>query len=180
MNFQGSEIAPSHRKKYLLEVHFLNSWTKCKLFVSADWVERILHPWEGNLPLNSFSPSIEGGIYMALSLSKLKDPIHTLNCWGIYSFSCRCSLSYIGQTKRRLCFRLNEHKLNIWNQETNKSVIAKHCWVNDPTFNFHSAKIVCKPNSVFELDFLEAYHIHNNINNVVVGLGKNNHRLIAK
>ena len=27
----------------------------------------------------------------------------------------------------RFCFRLNEHKLSIQNQETNKSAIAKHC-----------------------------------------------------
>ena len=66
-----------------------------------------------------------------------------------------------------ICFRLNEHKHNIRNQETNKSAIAKHFWENDPTFNFHSVKIVCKPNSVFELDFLEAYHIHKNHSNVV-------------
>ena len=68
--------------------------------------------------------------------------IDTLNCWGIYSVSCQCGLSYIGQTKRRLIFRLNEHKLNIRNQETNKSAIAKQCWENDHTFNFHSAKII--------------------------------------
>ena len=34
-------------------------------------------------------------------------------------------------------------------------------------FNFHSAKIICKPNSVFELDFLEAFHTHKNHNNVL-------------
>ena len=29
------------------------------------------------------------------------------------------------------------------------------------------SKIICKPNFVFKLDFLEAYHIHKNHNNVV-------------
>ena len=53
------------------------------------------------------------------------------------------------------------------NKETNKSAIVKHCWVNDHTFNFHSAKIICKLTSVFELDFLEAYQIHKNHNNVI-------------
>ena len=48
----------------------------------------------------------------------MKDPIDTLNCWRIYSISCQCGLSYIGQTKHRLIFHLNEHKLNIRNQET--------------------------------------------------------------
>ena len=66
-----------------------------------------------------------------------------------------------------VCFHLNEHKLSIQNQETNKSAIAKHSWESDHTFNFHSAKIICKPSSVFELDFLETFHIHKNHNNVV-------------
>ena len=69
--------------------------------------------------------------------------------------------------QRKLCFHLNEHKLNDRNQETNKSAIAKHWWENDHTFNFHSAKVICKPTSVFKLDFLEAHHIHKNHNNVV-------------
>ena len=63
-----------------------------------------------------------------------------LNCWGIHSISCQYGLPYIGQTKLRLYFRLNEHKLNIRNQETNKSAIAKHYWENDHAFKFHSAK----------------------------------------
>ena len=32
-----------------------------------------------------------------LCLSNLKDPISKLNCWGIYSISCQCSLSYISK-----------------------------------------------------------------------------------
>ena len=64
-------------------------------------------------------------------------------------------------------FFLNEHKLNIRNHETNKSALAKQSWVNDQTFNFHSAKIICKPTSVFEFDFLEVFHIHKKYNNVV-------------
>ena len=42
------------------------------------------------------------------SLSKLKDQLDTLNCWGIYRVSYQCGLSYMGQTKRRLYFRLYE------------------------------------------------------------------------
>ena len=102
-----------------------------------------------------------------LSFSKLKKTIDMLNCWEIYSISCQYGLPYIKQTKHRLWFLLNEHKLNIRNQETNKFAIAKHCWERDHTFNFHSAKIICKPNSVFELNFLEAFHIHKNLNNFV-------------
>ena len=69
--------------------------------------------------------------------------------------------------RQKHSLRLNEHRLNICNQETNKSAIAKLCWENDRTFNFHSAKIICKPTTVFQLDFLEAYHIDKNRNNAV-------------
>ena len=59
-----------------------------------------------------------------LFLFNLKDPIDMLNCRGICSISCHCGLSYIGQTKRRLIFRLNDHKLNIRNQDFNKFAIV--------------------------------------------------------
>ena len=45
--------------------------------------------------------------------------------------------------------------------------IAKNYLENSQTFNFHYPKIIYKPNSIFELDFFEAFHIHKNHNNVV-------------
>ena len=74
------------------------------------------------------------------------------------------SLSYLGETKSRLCFRLCEHKLHILYQETNKSAIAKRCCENDYTFDFDSAKILYKPVPRIELDILEAFYIHENYN----------------
>ena len=61
-----------------------------------------------------------------LSLSKLKDPIDTLISWGIYNISCQCGLSYIGQIKCKLRFRLYEYTLNILHPENSKSVIVTH------------------------------------------------------
>ena len=63
-------------------------------------------------------------------------------------------------------FMFIDHKLNIRNQETKISASAKHFWENDYTFNFDSVKIISRPNSIFEPDFLEAFHIHKNHNNV--------------
>ena len=69
------------------------------------------------------------------------------------------------------CFNAVIFKYKVVNNfnriKINKSVFSKHCWGNDHTFNFHSAKIICKTNSVFDLDFLEAFHVHKNHNNVV-------------
>ena len=65
------------------------------------------------------------------------------------------------------CFHLQEHKPSIQNQEINKSAVAQHCRVNGHIFNFQSNKSICKPNSTFELDFLEAVHTYKNHNNVI-------------
>ena len=48
------------------------------------------------------------------------------------------------------------------------SIIANYCRENNHNFNSLSAKIICSPNSIFELDFLlEVFHIHVNYNNIV-------------
>ena len=90
-----------------------------------------------------------------------------LNFWRVNNSYCQCGLSYIEQAKRRLYFCLYEHKLSFRNQETNKTAIAKPFWENEHTFNFDSTKNFCKPNASFQLDFLEAFHILKNDNNVV-------------
>ena len=94
-----------------------------------------------------------------LCFSNLKDSRIPSNNWGIYKISCQCGLSYIGQTKRALRFRLNEHKNDVKNQELNKSTIAVHCWNFDHNFDFFPASIIQHCSSILNLDFYEAYHI---------------------
>ena len=60
-----------------------------------------------------------------------------------------------------------EHKFNIPHHQIDKLAIAKYCWENDHNFYFDSAEIICRPNSIFELDFLETFSIHKNHNNVL-------------
>ena len=55
-----------------------------------------------------------------LKFSNLKDPIDSLNNWGIYNISCQCGLSYIGQTKRALRIRLKEHQNYVKNMDVKK------------------------------------------------------------
>ena len=102
-----------------------------------------------------------------LKFTCLKDPVPTLNNWGIYEISCQCGLSYIGQTKRALKFRLKEHQNYVKNQDVNKSSIAQHCWNTNHNFNFTSAAIIQKCPSYLDLDFFEAFHIHKNSFNLV-------------
>ena len=53
---------------------------------------------------------------------------------------CNENVRNTNREKKQLMFKrsqketfINEHKLNIRNQETNKFAIAKHCWENDHT-----------------------------------------------
>lgn len=39
-------------------------------------------------------------------------------------------------------------------QELNKSSIATHCWEKNPTFHFNLAKMITKPISIHEFNFL--------------------------
>ena len=102
-----------------------------------------------------------------IRFSYIKDPIETKNNWGIYEISCQCSLKYIGQTKRALKYRINEHKNYVKKEELVKSSIATHCWSNDHVFNFSSPKIIQKCSNIYHLDFLETYHILKNKHKLV-------------
>ena len=102
-----------------------------------------------------------------IRFSFIKDPIGIDNNWGIYEISCQRNLKYIGQTKRALKYRINEHKNYVKKEELAKSSIAAHCWSNNHVFNFSSPKIIQKCSNIYHLDFLEAFHILKNSHNLV-------------
>lgn len=95
-----------------------------------------------------------------IQFSFLKDPISTNNNCGIYQIKCSCHLSYIGQTKRALRFRIAEHINYVKKEETNRSSIAQHVWDTEHIFNFNSAVLLKKGLHPLDLDFYEAYFIH--------------------
>ena len=97
-----------------------------------------------------------------LKFTNTKDKIPVLNNWGIYQIFCQCGLSYIGQTKRALKIRLNEHRNNVKKQDIQRSSIAEHSWSNGHVFDFDSAKIIQKCSSSLDLDFFETFHIRKN------------------
>ena len=117
--------------------------------------------------LKSFNFSTVFSPVNKMQFTNLKDPIISLNSWGIYQVSCQCGLSYIGQTKRALKQHLKEHEVYVKNQDLARSWIAKHCWVNGHRFDFSSAGIIQKCSSSPDLDFCEAYHSLKNSNNLV-------------
>lgn len=74
---------------------------------------------------------------------------------SIYSIKCECDGEYIGESKRPLKVRLNEHKRNTKNGETAKSKLAKHAWDNDHKFRWEEAKILHHETHYYKRKFIE-------------------------
>lgn len=62
---------------------------------------------------------------------------------GVYSVPCSCGSSYIGETKRAISTRLNEHIKAIQKNEVTKSAICEHLAYNEDHFiRFDKAKSI--------------------------------------
>ena len=63
-------------------------------------------------------------------MSSPKDRIPDLQRSGVvYKTPCAvCPAAYIGQTGRRLCQRLDEHKRAVKGADFNSSALAEHAW----------------------------------------------------
>ena len=76
------------------------------------------------------------------------------NC--IYSIPCECKRQYIGETKRPLKIRLNEHKTNINKGDTVNSKLAKHAWEKEHRINWEGVQILHKETHFYKRKFIEA------------------------
>ena len=93
-------------------------------------------------------------------LTKAKDPLLIDKQSNIvYEVPCTCGKMYIGQTKRRLETRIEEHKNACMKCLTDKSVIAKHAWTNDYPINLAGTKILQPASRTMELVLKESLSI---------------------
>ena len=76
------------------------------------------------------------------------------NC--IYSIKCSCSREYIGETKRPLNVRINEHKQNTRQGLIDKSKIANHCWSENHNMIWEDARIIHREPHYFKRKLIEA------------------------
>lgn len=91
----------------------------------------------------------------------LTTPLHENNI--IYKICCRdCNASYVGQTKRQLKTRLNEHIKNI--KSSNLSVVSQHIIEHNHSFNWDNATILDRENNYFKRLISESIHIKQQIN----------------
>ena len=80
----------------------------------------------------------------------------------VYSIPCKdnnCKAVYIGQTKRFLKSRINEHKNNIRECPTKQNALTKHTIEKDHFFYFGSTKILSRDCNYKKRLLLEMCHI---------------------
>jgi len=78
----------------------------------------------------------------------------------VYKIFCNnCNTSYVGQTKRQLKTRINEHEKNVRFDESKYSVITKHMMEKNHTFNWQNVKIMDYETNYFKRLISEMIHI---------------------
>ena len=78
----------------------------------------------------------------------------------VYKLNCSCAQSYIGQTKRNLKIRSNDHMPK--NSTKNETDVSQHLKNNpDHTMNFHSPEILAHSNNIRKLRIKETLLIQN-------------------
>jgi len=80
----------------------------------------------------------------------------------VYNINCNdCEHVYIGQTKRKLKCRVNEHKNALTNLDI-KSNVAEHAFKTNHNINFNNTKIIYRETNHKARKFLEKWNILNN------------------
>ena len=77
----------------------------------------------------------------------------------VYNIPCSCGLNCIGETKRALETRRNEHKAAIRWGEVEKSAIAEHAWTEHHRPDWDHTSILGQAESVDTLRIKEVLHI---------------------
>ena len=95
-----------------------------------------------------------------------KDKIDKFSMSGVvYKFDCNdCNATYIGQTKRKLITRINEHKKDI--TKNSLSVVFRHCIDNDHAFDWENTQILDIECSYFKRLTSEMIFIKSNENSI--------------
>ena len=92
---------------------------------------------------------------------RYKDRQTLLHSSGVvHKLYCSCGQSYIGQIKRKLKIRINDHMPK--NSTNNETDVSQHLKNNpDHTMNFHSPEIVAHSNNIRKLRIKETLLIQN-------------------
>ena len=70
-----------------------------------------------------------------------------------------CPATYVGETKRKLCKRMDEHKRAVRMEDFNTSAIAEHAWNAGHGVNWNGVTVLDQPKKLHPRVALEAFHI---------------------
>jgi len=85
----------------------------------------------------------------------------------VYKIFCKdCNASYVGQSKRQLKTRINEHIKNIMLEESKHSVITKHILDKNHTFDWENTKILDFESNYFKRMISEMIYIKTQTNSL--------------
>ncbi|XP_011342708.1 uncharacterized protein LOC105282454 [Ooceraea biroi] len=85
----------------------------------------------------------------------------------VYRIDCEdCEVCYVGQTKRHLSVRVNEHKLNIKKRDDDLSVGSRHRIINDHNFDWSNVKILHQETHVRKREIAEMIFIRKQNNSI--------------
>ena len=78
----------------------------------------------------------------------------------VYKICCKdCDASYVGQTKRQLKTRLNEHVKNSISNTSKHTVITEHTLEYNHTFDWQNKKILDRETNYYKRLISEMIHI---------------------
>jgi len=85
----------------------------------------------------------------------------------VYKIFCNnCNASYVGQTKRQLRTRMNEHIKNIKLNESKHSVVTKHMLDSGHSFDWTNVKIMDHETNYCKRLISEMIHIKTQVNSL--------------
>ena len=82
----------------------------------------------------------------------------------VYEIDCsNCEAVYLGESKRSLKLRSDEHKRSVRNCDCGNNEIAKHCWEADHNFSWDQKKVIDRERRLIPRKIKETIHSSKNI-----------------
>ena len=79
---------------------------------------------------------------------------------GVYCIQCAdCPATYVGETKRKLSKRLDDHNRVVKVADFNASAIAEHAWSAGHSVNWDGVTVLDQHKNLYPRLILELYHI---------------------
>lgn len=110
--------------------------------VTLPYVRSVSHHLERVLKRHSIETVFRPVKKVSHVLRNAKDPLPPLSGCGIYTFSCKtCRVAYVGQTKRPVATRIQEHKRDVKNKKAEATGAAEHALKYGHEMDYDRTKI---------------------------------------